>query len=99
MISFGDYAIQNSYHLINTKMKGYTIVFGNSYFGYNCPQDIIILKQLWCKAINMSRWKTWGDVSLYLDGKLIRYINNTNEKVTTKTYYCYKRVKVEYINN
>ena len=85
-----EYAIVNGYSLIdNPDLKGYSILFGNVYWGYHiypCENEIEILKELWNKSIHMSQSKRIGDVTLFYNCKLIRAVNNAQTPILRKKH-------------
>jgi len=86
--SLKHYFVNNSYKYTNSSFNGYLIQFGNSYLGYLIP----INKFSPFHWLSCLRWSILNsDVSLYLNGTLIRSAINTNVKCTTKNAeYPYK---------
>lgn len=87
MNEFSEYIVGNVYKLIDEKTSiGYTIVFGNLYWGYHIPEDKKSLKRLWSICIHLSKAKYYGDITLFYNCKLIRSINNANVPIRMKPH-------------
>jgi hypothetical protein len=85
---------QNIYQTIDN-IEGYAFVFGNLTCGYVLT-DKALLQTCWSKAIHMSQSHSYGDVSLYYNGKLIRSMMNGNNRILDKqTLFKYKVTKYE----
>jgi hypothetical protein len=64
---------------LETDLKNFTIAFGNKVKGWEVSKEE--LKEYWKRSINLSKLRHWGDVSLSLDGKLIRSIWNADTPI------------------
>lgn len=76
------------YHSNVHQTKGYVAMFGNQVYG-EVPNPNEPLKSFWRKQLERSKFRS-GDVALYYNGKLIRSVNNMQERILNKDirFYC-----------
>jgi hypothetical protein len=74
--------LNNAYNLSDV-YQGWTVKFGNAYYGYYTENPKSVCK-MWAMAIRQSQGKYPGDVSLFKNGKIIRGMANGNAKILDK---------------
>lgn len=88
---FKVYSILDHYSEYNN-LEDYMIVFGNREEGWNCSKEELSL--MWSKAIRCSKYRYYGDLTLFYKSKLIRGLHNAIEKLLDKNiqYPCFYNI-------
>ncbi len=90
--------VHNAYWVDKTlpKYEDYFILFGNREEGWNLSKEE--LKKFWRKAVKLSAYRSYGDVTLMYRGELIRAVNNFHMPLLDKSYRykcTYKKYKYD----
>ena len=91
MIELNQFVISRAYHISN--YTGYLIRYGNTEMGYLIPHTLFT-PNVWKHLVKLSKASYMGDISLRIDGHLIRSVANAELKLLSKSKY--KCVYVKY---